>query len=151
MTACDDTAPGAASDGFACPADGSPGQLVRALTVAANVRGPMPAPQRFKICCSRDCEIVYFGDAGDAFSVGDVDTVPGFKAGSDGLVCYCFGHREVDLRAESGAAAPSRILAAVEARVETGDCYCAVKSPSGRCCLGNLRALVEATRSGSAT
>lgn len=61
---------------------------------------------------------------------------------SDGdLRCYCFSITVGDLRRDG-----TRCIAFVEDKLRAGECDCARKNPTGRCCLGDLRL----TASGSA-
>ena len=62
-------------------------------------------------------------------------------AGSDesaDVRCYCFGITVEDLRRDG----PTH-LAFVETKIRAGECDCARLNPRGRCCLGDLRAVVH--------
>jgi hypothetical protein len=122
-----------------CPRSASPGQPVEWRTVAALVSGPVPPRQTLWMCRDPECEVVYFGDRGASFVQDELRVVPGFKAGSDGLVCYCFLHRRSAIEQEVEATGASAILERVTARVRARECACEVRNPSGRCCLGELQ------------
>ena len=134
------------AEGAVCPEDGSIGDPVKRLTVAAQMRGPVPPKQEFWLCRSPECEVVYFGSAGSTVTVGEVHEVPGFKEGGRGLVCYCFGHREAKITKEVRALGTSSTVDSVEEEVRAGNCACEVRNPSGKCCLTDLNALVQKTR-----
>lgn len=122
-----------------CPRSSSPGQPVDWRTVAALVAVPVPPVQHFWLCRDPECEVVYFGDRGEVIEQADLRVVPGFKTGSDGLVCYCFLHRRAEIEVEAEATGSSTILDQVKARTRAGECACEVRNPSGRCCLGDLQ------------
>lgn len=63
-------------------------------------------------------------------------------AAGGGLVCYCFQFRrdEVEVEARAGS---DRIFAAIRAQVLAGNCACGLRNPSGKCCLPEVRAILE--------
>ncbi len=130
------------SEHAVCPADGSTGDPVKRLTVAAQMKGPVPAKQEFWLCRRPDCRVVYFGSEGTTVTTNQVHEIPGFKAGGRGLACYCFGHLEAKLVEEVRTSETSSTVASVEDQVRAGNCACEVRNPSGKCCLKDLRALV---------
>ena len=123
-----------------CPVSGFSGEPVGWRTVAALTAGPVPPKQAFWLCRDPTCEVVYFGSSEALISRRDLRTEPGFKAGADGFVCYCFLHRREELAARGGA----NVFEEVQRRVKAGDCACEVRNPSGKCCLKDLRKLVGA-------
>jgi hypothetical protein len=129
-----------------CPEDGSTGELVKRLTVAAQMRGPVPPKQEFWLCRSPDCSVVYFGSEGTTVTVDQVHEIPEFKAGGSGLACYCFGHLETTIADEVRVSGTSGTVSSVEDQVRAGNCACEVRNPSGKCCLKDLKALVEKTQ-----
>ena len=126
-----------------CPVSGGEGRTVKWTTVAALAAGPIPRRQEIRLCLDADCDVVYFGDDGLELRTADVRTVPGFKAGSDGLVCYCFLHSREVFEREARTLGASPTLDDVAARVKEGSCACEVRSPAGRCCLKEIQRLVE--------
>jgi hypothetical protein len=126
--------------GRPCPVSGFPGEPVAWLTVAALTAGRVPPKQTFWLCRDPTCEMAYFGSSEALISVRELRTEPGFKTGVTGLVCYCFLHRREELAARGGAI----VFEEVQRRVKAGDCACEVRNPSGKCCLRDLRKLVEA-------
>ena len=126
-----------------CPVSGGVGRTVKWTTVAALVTGPIPRRQEFRLCLDADCSVVYFGGDGLELHVADVRTVPGFKSGSDGLMCSCFRHSRGTFEREVQTLGYSPTLDDIRAQVEEGNCACEVRSPSGRCCLGEIQELVE--------
>ena len=123
-----------------CPRSGTECRAVGWRTVAALVNGPLPPPQTFRICLDPDCEVVYFGSAGTVIGRGDLRFEVGFKTGSAGQICYCFGHSRADVEAEMALTGKSEIVSQVEARGRAKGCACEVRNPTGKCCLRDLRA-----------
>jgi len=125
-----------------CPEDGSKGDPVKRLTVAAQMRGPVPPKQEFWLCRSPGCSVVYFGSEGATVTTDQVHEVPSFKEGGRGLACYCFGYLETQIAEEVRASGTSSTVASVEDQVRAGNCACEVRNPSGKCCLKDLKAVV---------
>lgn len=122
-----------------CPACGSPGKPVAWQTVAALTVGRVPSNQRYWLCEDSGCQVVYFGAEGPPIAVDDATPTPGFKAVSDGLVCYCFLDRIGDLERDVREGDPTRTLDAITAEVKARNCACEVRNPTGKCCLGAIR------------
>ena len=122
-----------------CPVSGFSGEPVPWHTVAALTVGPVPPKQAFWLCRDPTCEVVYFGSSEALISRRELRTEPDFKAGAEGFVCYCFLHRRKALAGRGGAT----VFEEVQRKVKAGDCACEVRNPSGKCCLKDLRRLVE--------
>ena len=69
-----------------CPRSGSDCKPVAWLTVSALGKGRVPNRQNFWLCRKPSCEVVYFSSAGVVLTAEDLQIVPGFKEGGDGLV-----------------------------------------------------------------
>jgi hypothetical protein len=124
-----------------CPACRCRGQSVENSTVAALVTGSVPARQTLWLCRDRNCEVVYFGDAGARVLVSDLRFLPAFKTESpEALVCYCFLHPRSEIQAELRHGGISTLVDRISAKVQAGECVCEVRNPSGRCCLGEVKA-----------
>jgi hypothetical protein len=123
-----------------CPACGCRSQFVEKNIVAALVVSALPARQAFWLCRNRDCEVAYFGNAGARFRVADLRFLPAFKSESpEALVCYCFLHTRMEIDAELRQSGISTLLDRIAVRVKARECACAVRNPSGQCCLGEVR------------
>ena len=131
--------------GNKCPASGTGGKRVSWTTVAALSSGPVPPRQTISICCDPDCDVVYFGDRGLILRISDLHTVPGFKRGSEGLICYCFGHSKDQVEQEMITLGHSQTLERVLAKVGDRNCACEVRNPAGKCCLKELKRVVQET------
>jgi len=126
-----------------CPGSGTEGTAVEWTTVAALIRGPVPPRQDLRLCRDRDCEVVYYGTAGARITVDELTVRPGFKAGGDGLLCYCFLHREADVARQLEASGETDVLESIQAEVRDGQCACEVRNPSGKCCLGEVQRTIR--------
>ena len=129
-----------------CPASGSEGKAVDWTTVAALAAGTVPPKQEFRLCRDAACEVVYYGSAGAVLTPSDLSVRPGFKDGSDGLVCYCFLHRKGDIIRQLEATGKTDIFDSIKQEVEAGNCVCEVRNPSGKCCLGEVRDTIRDLR-----
>lgn len=147
-TTSDSTAP---SGTDACPVSGFPGERVEWLTVAALTAGPVPPRQEFWLCRDPACDAVYFGSAGATVSRAELTVEPGFKAGSTGLVCYCFHHRRHEIARDIAASGHTQVIDALRAKIQAGQCACKIRNPSGKCCLGEVQQAVHELLSCSRT
>ena len=97
-----------------------------------------------RFCPTRSCPVVYFGE-GEAFDREEV-AVPVFhkEPAGDRTVCYCFAISEADLRREVAETGRSTATQRITEHVRAGRCACEVRNPQGRCCLGNVAAVVKA-------
>lgn len=124
-----------------CPVCGCRSQSVEGSTVAALVAVPVPVHQKFWLCLDRNCGIAYFGDAGARLRVSDLRFLPAFKSESpEALVCFCFLHPRMEIELELRHIGTSTLVDRIAAKVKARDCACKVRNPSGRCCLGDVRA-----------
>ncbi len=58
---------------------------------------------------------------------------------ADPLLCYCFEVRLSDLEVDPALGGPDRVVHWIRTKVAAGECSCAEKNPSGRCCLGDVQ------------
>ncbi len=135
--------PATGGDGASCPASGIGGKQVDWTTVAALTAGPVPAKQEFRLCREPGCEVVYYGSAGTVLTMTDLNVQPGFKDGSDGLVCYCFLHRKSEIARQLGETGETDVFDSIKSEVQAGNCACEVRNPSGKCCLGEVQQVIR--------
>ena len=126
-----------------CPASGVTGSPVDWTTVAALARGRVPPKQEFRLCPDTECEVVYYSPAGTPLTVSDLSVQPGFKHGSDGLVCYCFLYRKSDIARQLSATGETDVFQSIKDEVQAGNCACEVRNPSGKCCLGEVQEAIR--------
>ena len=133
-----------------CPVSHEQGKPVEWLTVNALSARPVPARQAFRICRDPNCEVVYYGEEGTILKISDLRVQPGFKTTSkDGLLCYCFQFRRCDVQQELERSGRTNIIERITSEVKADNCACEVRNPSGKCCLGEIRAEVEEIRRAS--
>jgi hypothetical protein len=63
---------------------------------------------------------------------------------ADRTVCFCFGHTVADVAAGARADGSNVVVESITDACRRGLGRCAQTNPSGRCCLGEIRALVNA-------
>ena len=115
-----------------CPACGAVGPETPRRTVVAVTRSPVPRQQTLRLCRTRDCELIYYGESGARIKATALSLRPLFKGGD--VVCFCFLHR-ADADGQVGAG----VVEAITDRVRARDCSCDLRNPSGKCCLSELR------------
>lgn len=125
-----------------CPGCGKVAKAVSCRTVAAMVTGGLAvaAHDRYRYCPTPRCPVVYYDDAGTVVERAGVRVRVNAKDPSpDVPLCYCFAYTRRAIAEEVAARGYSTASAAIEREVKAGHCACEVKSPSGRCCLGDVR------------
>lgn len=127
-----------------CTEGGAPVQLqtVKALLREVALRRLQLTHYRF--CANPSCEAVYFGDAGDWFTVADI-RVPVCQKEPSGarLLCYCFGETEPSIRRELVEHGHTDAVARIRAHIAAQRCACDIRNPRGACCLGDVMAAVK--------
>ena len=131
----------------ACPSCGAAGRPVADKTIRAILTpaqaSPMLAVGR-RFCRTPSCELVYYGEDGRAIGKGDVPVRVGLKEREDPVpLCYCFGFSRADVRVELALGGQCTIPARIAAEIRAGRCACAIKNPSGACCLGDVNRAVQ--------
>jgi hypothetical protein len=104
----------------------------------------------YRFCPDADCDVVYYGTAGDVFVTADVRVAVWQKLPfGNRQVCYCFGESEASIRAEIDAVGRSSAVERIRAQIAAGRCVCVVRNPDGSCCLGDIIAAVKRIHSAS--
>lgn len=129
-----------------CPVCGERGKPVEGQTVKSLLSVSLHAvqPAAYYFCRTQSCPVVYFSQAGQTFTTGqvrervyqkepDAETIP---------VCYCFDFLAATVSAAS-AAERDWILADISAGIQAGQCACDLRNPQGSCCLGNVQAIMR--------
>ncbi|RMG42914.1 MAG: hypothetical protein D6718_13250 [Acidobacteria bacterium] len=134
----------------ACPSCGAPGWRVPERTLRALVR-----PERlaraggagpFRFCPVRGCPVVYFPESAGDVLTGEALSVTVFQKSDDPKrpVCYCFGHTVEEIEREVAATGRSAVPDSIAEKCRRGLDRCEETNPQGRCCLGNVRAILRA-------
>lgn len=129
----------------ACPQCGAVGGEVERETVGAMATLAVPAPLlahgMYRYCATDTCPVVYYGLGGAVLERQHVRVPVNTKdPRADVPLCYCFGHTRRSIAEEIAATGTSSAFAAITREIKAGHCACEVKNPSGRCCLGDVRA-----------
>ena len=129
-----------------CPECGRKGQSVPTETVRHIVKATLIRQignQVYKFCRTPTCSIVYYvPNGGPSYKKGDLRVRVGLKETEDPVwVCYCFDISEKQIQEEMEPAGQSTASRRIRKEVEAGNCECEIKNPSGRCCLGEVRAV----------
>lgn len=131
-----------------CPLNGRSYREVSLRTVLHHVTEPWRrglAGRRYYFCTDPDCEVVYFAADATLIRRNELRTVVGQKSTDpQRLICYCFGVTAADLLTPATGGHDCRGY--VVERTRCGDCDCAIRNPSGRCCLGDFPALPDSLR-----
>lgn len=128
----------------ACPVCAEPGQPVPGQTIksllAVSLRQLRAEVYRF--CATPACRVVYFSDDAHTFTEAMVRerVFQKHPEAADTLVCYCFQYAVGDAAV---AAEHARIVTAIRAGIQAGQCACDLRNPQGTCCLGNVLALAR--------
>lgn len=133
------------ADHGCCPRCTARGRPVARKTVAALLAvtlRQMPPEATYHFCPTATCPVVYF--AADHYFVQEEVRVPVYQKHHDPMVpvCYCFGHTRGAVQAAQTSPQAQAILDNVTAGIQAGQCACDLRNPQGRCCLGNVRALL---------
>jgi hypothetical protein len=119
-----------------CPRNGRTYAGVERRTVLHHVCQPWAralAHQGYYFCDDANCDVVYFGEDQSLLIRSDLRGDVGQKShGPDKTLCYCFDINAADIQAED-VYAQARAFVIEQTRNAT--CNCAVRNPSGRCCL----------------
>ncbi len=122
----------------ACPSCGAIGRVVGDKTIQsilepAQALSLLAVGRRF--CGTPSCATVYYGDDGRAVTKDEIPIRVGLKEREDPIpLCYCFGFSVADVRREIAETGRCTISARIA---------CAIKNPSGACCLGEVNRAVE--------
>lgn len=128
-----------------CPSCDQQGKTVASRTVNALVIPERAIAEGYPdgyYCQNRECAILYFFDSGfEPISKDEVELSVGFKEmKAPLLVCYCFEHTKAAIQEDFQAHGQSTIEADIRQKVADQQCSCEDKNPTGRCCLGDVRA-----------
>lgn len=140
-----------------CPGCGDKGRRVPRITPLSLL---LPTPlarleqavgaSDLRFCGRRDCEVVYFGGLEPPFRSADL-RVPVLQKSDDPgrYACYCFSHTVASIIDEVRLTGTSQVPELIADKCRQGLDRCEVTNPQGRCCLGNIRAIVKEARAGA--
>lgn len=131
-----------------CPGCGTKGKPVATLTVKSLVKdhARVSISATYSFCRRPGCDVVYFAGQ-SVFNRSDLKVRVGIKETEDPVpLCYCFDYSREDIRRDCGTGNTETIPQKIRAEVKAGFCACAVKNPSGACCLGDITRAVQEIR-----
>jgi|SRR5579859_6315478 len=132
-----------------CPTNQRVGPKLDTLTVKSLLAVPLTAvssDETYRFCPAPDCPTTYYrADGQQVFTESELRERVYQKHADDpnSVICYCFGHTVGDIRAELATGAAGTIVERIQAGIQAGQCACDIRNPQGRCCLGNVRDLIE--------
>ncbi|AFY70466.1 BFD domain protein (2Fe-2S)-binding domain protein [Thalassoporum mexicanum PCC 7367] len=132
-----------------CPVDGSKGSPVPTITLKSLLKPlsleNLEAEQPYFFCASTSCPIVYFNKNGSLFNLENLKVPVTLKSESaETPVCYCFGWSRDRIKQtiqQTGKA--NTVEELILAHIKAKRCGCEVNNPQGRCCLSDIRKVVE--------
>ena len=131
-----------------CPASHTPSSRVQLRTVRSLVIGERRwqlESKQYYICVDPKCPVVYFSNEDVPYFTTEDLSVKVFAkdSGEDVPVCYCFEWTRSRIKAEIKETGRSTAALEIARQVKDGLCACDVKNPKGRCCLGDVNAVVK--------
>ena len=132
-----------------CPVCGAHGTPIDVLTIKALLACALDVLRDtpYAFCQQQLCPVVYFSSDGTHhFAEADLRVRVHQKApgADDVFVCYCFRHTPGTLRAAHRATGTSTVVDQIMRNIQAARCACEIRNPQGRCCLGNVRAVINA-------
>jgi hypothetical protein len=70
------------------------------------------------------------------------------KVASATVVCYCFDVTVGAIRDELRRTGQPGVIARITEEIRAGNCDCAARNPSGKCCLGDVHRVVHELSAG---
>lgn len=102
--------------------------------------------REYHFCATPSCPVVYFAPNGQAIQQHQLrERVFPKDAADEVLICFCFRYSLGQLR-QARRAECAVILADIVAGIQQGQCACTLRNPQGACCLGNVRRIMEISR-----
>ncbi len=131
-----------------CPASQTTSSGVQLRTVGSLVRGERRwqlQNVQYYFCNDSKCPVVYFSNEDvPYFQIEDLDVRVFAKDPADDVpVCYCFDWTRDRIRKEVIETGRSTAAMEIARQIKAALCACDVKNPKGRCCLGDVNAVVK--------
>lgn len=71
------------------------------------------------------------------------------KQDLEGLICYCFKHSKKELYQAIQNGKEQEIVNDIKGKMKNPGCFCETANPSGKCCLADVNAFINAFKSES--
>jgi len=65
----------------------------------------------------------------------------------EGLICYCFKKSKQELFEAAKNRTEQLFIDDIKSKIKNPGCFCETANPSGKCCLNDVQAFVQATKS----
>jgi hypothetical protein len=130
-----------------CPRNGKQGKTVRITTLKSllipDALAQLNADNHYRFCESEDCQVVYFAEDGQIFTTDQLK-VPVFqKEPSDQVpICYCFDWTRERIKQQKTQEGQD-VIAIISEHIQAKRCGCEFNNPQGRCCLVNVRSVIN--------
>ncbi|NOQ16624.1 MAG: hypothetical protein GQ581_06155 [Methyloprofundus sp.] len=129
------------SSALACPQCGISSKNTSMKTIFHQVKFPdvlALETDRYYYCTGESCSVGYFSQDGKSIAKNQLRA---FTELNNNKLCYCFdiSTEQYTSALEEGNAAPIKDF--VTQKTKVGDCACAIRNPSGQCCLANFKQL----------
>ena len=136
-----------------CPVCQHKGKKIDTATVKSQIVVSLHyvSDSQYYFCDQTDCDVVYYNEGGNIFTILDVrERVYQKEPHADNvLMCYCFYHTlgaiKTDIHHHSG----QTIVDNINTGIQTGKCACDWRNPQGSCCLGNVKKLIKSMVKGT--
>ncbi len=116
-----------------CPGNNKEYGQVLYKTLLHHVKSPWHLAlkeQVYYFCSDPDCHVVYFSHDNSVIEKSQIRTKVGIKEISDeALVCYCFGVSKATAKTDE------KVKTFVIEQTKKSLCACAIRNPSGKCCI----------------
>jgi|Deesub1362B_J571_1020462.scaffolds.fasta_scaffold00621_4 arsenate reductase len=99
----------------------------------------------FYFCQTSECDVVYFNNNINSYLYkNDIKVRVGIKEKKEPIpICYCFGWTKQRILNQIKETGHSTAIEEITRMVKEGKCACVIKNPSGRCCLSDVKKIVE--------
>jgi hypothetical protein len=130
-----------------CPHCGANGKAVSGITISSMLAPELASsfPDGAWICKALICPVLYYGDQGQTAVKDQARVRVGYKETQDPVpLCYCFDVTQADIQQEIAQTGRCTVPERISDEIRAGRCDCERRNPAGVCCLGEMRATVNA-------
>ncbi len=133
-----------------CPVCGQKGKSVKIITLKSLLKPAALATLKpelsYYFCSNKDCGVTYFAE-GMNYETEDLKVAVFQKEPTvDVPACYCFNWTRARIADTVASGESHYITDSITRHIKAGRCGCEVNNPQGSCCLGNVRAAIDAVK-----
>ena len=134
-----------------CPGCGHIGHGVQLKTVKSLLNKSLfeIKGKDYNFCSTSTCDVVYYEvNVGQIFTETDIDekVYPKHLNDENVKVCNCFNYTLQDIRQDVDETGNSKIFEKITQGTKLGICACDLRNPEGKCCLPNIKNLLQNNR-----